>query len=140
MENGKKKLIWFVDDEVIIARMLKYDLDKRGYECEIFPSVDKAAEELEKRKPDLIITDYNTGAGMNGLDLLKKAGDIPVIMQSGTDNIKLADGREVSLESEAKKNGVRHFLKKPFDVKKLLDAIYEVLPEPTVISLETRTR
>ncbi len=131
MASNKKNVIWFVDDEHTLARMLKYDFNKRGYDCEMFSSVDKAAEELKKRKPNLIITDYDTKSKMNGLDLLKMAGDVPVIMQSGTDFISVG-GKEVPLKEETEKHGVRKFLKKPFDIRELLSATDEILPEQSV--------
>lgn len=128
MENGNKNIIWFVDDEHTLARMLKYDFNKRGYDCEMFLNVDQAVEELEKRKPDLIITDFDTGKGKNGLDLLKMAGDVPIIMQSGTDFISVG-GKEVSLKEEAEKHGVRKFLRKPFNIVELVKTVDKILPD-----------
>ncbi len=128
MEGNRKNVIWFVDDEHTLARMLKYDFNKRGYDCKMFLCVDKAVEELEKHKPALIITDYNTKSKMNGLDLLKMAGDVPVIMQSGTDFIS-AGGKEVSLKEEAEKHGVKKFLRKPFNIVELVKTVDEILPE-----------
>lgn len=114
------KYILIVDDELLIRYMLQKILREAGYRTE------GAADGWEclkiaqaEEKPSLILLDYQM-PGMTGLEvlsMLKKectTQKIPVILISGTDN----------LEEIAKNLGPVAVLKKPLNLKVLMEAIH----------------
>lgn len=117
MEN-EKKTIWIVDDESGIREPLKDMLEFKGFTVHEFSSVDKAIAELAKTKPDLIITDHDTGPGKKGLELVAvaKGMGIPIIMQSGSRNI----------EPIATQNGASAFFQKPYSIRELVGAVVKI--------------
>jgi len=88
-----------------------------GHDPEVAGSVNEAITRAMERDFDLIVTDYNLGAGRNGLFLishLKKRGyRIPTILMTGY--------REERLEDAARELGVSAFLEKPFPLDVFLD-------------------
>ncbi|MHB1404704.1 MAG: response regulator [Desulfitobacteriaceae bacterium] len=112
--------ILIVDDELTIRYMLQEILGEAGYRTEC------AADGWEclkiagfAEKPDLILLDYQM-PGITGnevLSMLKNDSatrEIPVIMISGKENI----------EEIAKNHGAHAVLKKPLDLKALMEAIH----------------
>ncbi len=112
------KLVFIVDDEQAISKLLSYWLkDKWGYDIEVFGS----GEEILKRmyqKPDLVLLDIML-PGMDGMEVLKRLKQIdenlPVIMLSAQGKV------EVALESL--KFGAYDYFPKPIDLQKLEPAI-----------------
>jgi len=112
------KLVFIVDDEQAISKLLSYWLkDKWGYNIEVFGS----GEEVLKRmyqKPDVILLDIML-PGMDGMEVLKRIRQIdenlPVIMLSAQGKIEVA--------LEALKFGAYDYFPKPIDLQKLEPAI-----------------
>ena len=112
------KLVFIVDDEQAISKLLSYWLkDKWGYNIEVFGS----GEEVLKRmyqKPDVILLDIML-PGMDGMEVLKRIRQIdenlPVIMLSAQGKIEVA--------LEALKFGAFDYFPKPIDLQKLEPAI-----------------
>ena len=112
------KLVFIVDDEQAISKLLSYWLkEKWGYDVEVHST----GEEVFKRlylKPDLVLLDIML-PGMDGLEVLKRIKQIdenlPVIMLSAQGKIEIA--------LEALKHGAYDYFPKPIDLQKL---------EPTV--------
>lgn len=115
--------ILIVDDEHTIRNMLQEFLGESGYRTE------GAADGREclkiagfADKPSLILLDCQM-PGMTGIEvltMLKKYSatwKIPVIMTNGTEN----------LEEIAKSQGAHVVLKKPLDLKALMEAIHDVV-------------
>jgi DNA-binding NtrC family response regulator len=113
-----KKLVFIVDDEQAISKLLSYWLkEKWGYEVEVYAN----GEEVVKRlylKPDLILLDIML-PGMDGLEVLRRIRqtdeNLPIIMLSAQGKI------EVALESL--KHGAYDYFPKPIDLQKLEPAI-----------------
>lgn len=83
--------ILVVDDEYLIAEILKYALEDAGYEVKTAVNGKKALEELEKCRFDLVITDYMMPV-KNGEELareirrteeLKHFPTLPILLMSG---------------------------------------------------------
>ncbi len=112
------KLVFIVDDEQAISKLLSYWLkEKWGYDVEVHAN----GEEVLKRlylKPDLILLDIML-PGMDGMEVLKRIKQIdenlPVMMLSAQGKI------EVALESL--KFGAYDYFPKPIDLQKLEPAI-----------------
>ncbi|HED07137.1 MAG TPA: sigma-54-dependent Fis family transcriptional regulator [Ignavibacteria bacterium] len=113
------KVIFIVDDEKAISKLLKYWVkDKWDYETEVFDSGEALLKRLDSKKPDLLLLDIML-PGINGLDVLKKIRtkdeQLPVIMLSAQGNV------EIALESL--RHGAYDYFPKPIDVQRLEPAV-----------------
>jgi len=112
------KLVFIVDDEVAISRLLTYWVkDKWGYKTEVFGNGEDVVKNLHL-KPDLILLDIML-PGLDGLEVLKRVKqydeDLPVIILSAQSRI------EVALESL--RYGAYDYFPKPIDTQRLEPAI-----------------
>jgi CheY-like chemotaxis protein len=119
-------LILVVDDEYSITEVLEAALIDAGHEMISAMNGQQALERLHQRRPDLILLDLMMpimdGAAM--LDAMRKdpAGrDIPVIIMSS-----LAEAAIPGLV----KAPYRAFLRKPFKLRALIDAVNRALELP----------
>lgn len=116
--------ILFIDDEEMLAEMGSKMLQGLGYEVTV-ASGSREALDIFISNPeafDLVITDQtmpNLSGGELAIELLKSRPDIPIILCTGY-------SKKIS-EEDAKKIGIREYLAKPFDRKKLAKVIREVL-------------
>jgi len=109
-----KKTILLVEDQPKTAHLIKEILGHE-YLLETARSSKTALAVLEKKKPDLIIIDYDL-KGEDGLQVFKSLGaTVAVIMLSASGNIPLA--------VSATKLGVEEFLRKPISAPALKQAI-----------------
>lgn len=121
--RGNEKIL-YVDDEEDILRMSSRMLEYLGYTVYSATSAEKALTMVTQDSidVDLIITDYSM-PGMSGVqlakDLLDADKNIPVILCSGFSDT-------VILEHEARR-GIKKFMSKPLDMKKLAVTIRQVL-------------
>lgn len=83
-------LIYYCDDDDITKMVVKAHFKDSGHELITFPSAEKLLEELNKKKPDLIISDCNM-PGMDGLELLERIKheyhEIPTILYTNDETI-----------------------------------------------------
>ncbi|NWF89375.1 MAG: sigma-54-dependent Fis family transcriptional regulator [Ignavibacteriaceae bacterium] len=112
------KLVYIVDDEQAISKLLSYWLkDKWGYDIEVFGTGEEALKKLYQ-KPDLVLLDIML-PGMDGMEVLKRIKQIdenlPVIMLSAQGKIEVA--------LEALKYGAYDYFPKPIDLQKLEPAV-----------------
>ena len=103
--------IWVIDDDRAIRWVLQKALEQADMKVEAFPSADDIDELLDRRRPDVIITDIRM-PGLSGLDLLKiiraKAPEIPVIITTAHTDLESAVA--------SYQGGAFEYLPKPFDV------------------------
>jgi DNA-binding response OmpR family regulator len=122
---GKPSVIWVVEDDASIQRLVSDALKINGFDPLIFGSAEKAYEALTtKAAPDLIILDILL-PGMSGIDLVRlvkqnKAWEkIPIIVVS------------VLSREEGVKDGIldrtTFWINKPFDAGNLIQTIQNVL-------------
>ena len=112
------KLIFIVDDEQAISKLLSYwAKDKWKYQVETFSNAEDALKNLTK-KPDVVLLDIML-PGMDGIETLKRIKqfdeNIPVIMLSAQGSIEVA--------VEALRFGAFDYFTKPIDQQKLELAI-----------------
>lgn len=112
------KLIFIVDDELAISKLLSYWVkEKWKYDIEVFNNGEDVLKRLSA-KPDLILLDIML-PGMNGIDILKKVRqydeNLPVIILSAQGSIEVA--------VEALKYGAFDYFPKPIDTQRLEPAI-----------------
>jgi CheY-like chemotaxis protein len=63
----KRRVVFVVDDEELIARTLALILNNAGFDAHAFYSGQEAIDSLEKLQPDLLVTDV-VMKGMNGIE------------------------------------------------------------------------
>lgn len=102
-------LVYIVDDEPDTVNILKEMLSKAGMRSEGFSNANELLEKINKKKPDVVVTDYKM-PNITGMDLLREIrkadNDLPVIFISGF--------LSVSILAEAIQNGLFATIEKPF--------------------------
>ncbi|KPA17259.1 two component system sensor histidine kinase, hybrid [Candidatus Magnetomorum sp. HK-1] len=122
--SGGNEHILLVDDDEIIVKIEKQQLENLGYQVTALTCSLKAAEIFQKapQKFDLIITDMtmpnNTGAELSQ-ELLKVRPSIPIILCTGFSD--LID------REEALSLGVKEYLMKPFGKNEMARVVRKVL-------------
>ena len=116
--------ILIVEDEVDIATLVTFNLQRAGYAVDMVHDGREGLEKILKDQPDLVILDLML-PGMDGFSILKemqrdiRANTIPVLMLTAKSQI---DDRIRGLES-----GVDDYLTKPFSPKELILRVQAVL-------------
>lgn len=108
------KKILVVDDEKPISDIVKFNLDKEGYEVVTAYDGEEAIEKVESEKPDLILLDLMLPK-MDGLEVareVRKSHDMPIIMLTAKDSeIDKVLGLEM---------GADDYVTKPFSNRELV--------------------
>jgi PAS domain S-box-containing protein len=87
MAGSNPKKILLVEDEVLIAVMLKQQLEAKGYQVSYVTTGEKAVDLLSKQDdlPDLVLMDISLGSGIDGVETASRIlnnRDIPIIFLS----------------------------------------------------------
>lgn len=111
--------VLILDDEVLLLRTLSNALREHGFDVLAAPSAEAAALELEgTERMDLLVLDVKL-PGKSGLDFLREQRamgyDGPVVVMTAFDN---PDSERV-----CRTLNVDHYLRKPFDLERLLDLV-----------------
>ncbi len=94
MPMEKEKLIYVVDDDPFILKLVEKSLEKEGYRVRLFEYGEECLKALDEEVPDLIVLDYlfanREKEVMNGKEVFntirEKFPSMPVIMLSGQDS------------------------------------------------------
>ena len=115
-----QKKILIVDDEIFMIQLLKYNLNKRGYEVYSALNGLEAWQKLKSDRIDLVITDLDMPQ-MDGYELCKKIHtnkklkNVPIIIVTcKTQSIH----KEKTLEC-----GIREYIVKPFNAQTLKEKL-----------------
>ena len=114
-----------IEDDAWIAWMIADDLTDRGYEVSTARDGAEALRRLQPVRPDAIVLDLML-PGMNGWDFVERYHErtggrvIPIVV------VTAACAEPGSLE----RRGVRHFMRKPFDVEELARSLADALASP----------
>lgn len=111
--------VLLVDDEVLLLRTLSNALREDGFEVLAASSAEDASRQLAKAgEVDLMVLDVKL-PGKSGLDMLRERRDAGftgrVVIMTAFDN---PDSERV-----CRALAVDHYLRKPFDLQKLLDLV-----------------
>lgn len=112
------KKILIVEDEFIIADVLRNMLENAGYfVCGIAATVKEASELIKKHNPDLLLLDIYLKGALTGIDLAKQLAEmnIPFVYLSANSNQSVFEG--------AKATNPYGFVVKPFREKDVLVAL-----------------
>lgn len=119
-----KNRILIVDDEENILELLKYNLEKNGFEVVSMDNGEDAIDEMEKEDFDLILLDLML-PGIDGLEILKfirghyRIKNTPVIMLTAkNEEIDTVLGLEM---------GADDYIGKPFGVHELIARVKALL-------------
>ncbi len=112
--------ILIVEDEEPIANLIRMNLVKAGYQCEIAPDGEIAADRISEQPYDLILLDIMLPK-LNGYEVLEyaKSVEIPVIFLSAMG--------ETEQKVKGLKLGADDYIAKPFEITELLARVETVL-------------
>ena len=117
----RKKRVLICDDDRDFAKLLTMRLAKSGFEVSLAADGVQVMQLARKQKPDCIVLDMNMPAG-NAYTTTRKLEQnaytvaIPIILMSGQN----PDFNQLNESYQS------HFLKKPFDVNKLINMINQL--------------
>jgi two-component system, OmpR family, phosphate regulon response regulator PhoB len=116
--------ILIVEDEEALSLLLRYNLEKAGYQVESATRGEEAELRIEERTPDLVILDWML-PGLSGIEICRrlrarpKTRELPIIMLT-------ARGEE-SERVRGLLTGADHYVVKPFSMPELLARVTALL-------------
>ncbi len=119
-----KKSVLLVDDSASLRQVASITLNRAGFETVQAQDGVDALAKLDGRRFHLIITDINMPR-MSGLELLKAIKASPSYRFTPVLMLTTENGQDKM--AEAKAQGARAWLTKPFDPSRLLEAIGSLL-------------
>ncbi len=119
--------ILVVEDEVIIRTALRKLLERNRYEVSSAASVKEATTKFNLQNFDLIISDLRL-PGAPGTDLIKLAGEVPVLIMTSYASLRSA--------VDSMRMGAVDYIAKPFDHDKMLAAVKQALGKAAEASLQ----
>ncbi|MEC9482140.1 MAG: two-component system response regulator GlrR [Halomonas sp.] len=123
--------ILLVDDDVSLLKLLGMRLESRGYRVTTAESGREALDNLERTRPDLVLSDLRMDE-MDGMALFqqiqKRMPGLPVIILTAHGSIPDA--------VSATRQGVFSFLTKPVDREELFGAIADALSQTAAVSAD----
>ncbi|RJP79015.1 MAG: response regulator [Desulfobacteraceae bacterium] len=131
----KRKQITAIDDSIMMLKLYSKKLHEMGYAPSVFQLPVKALQEINKQKPDLVLTDLNMPE-LDGLQLTKEIRrkysqtELPIIMITTQSDFvggtEKTTGKPIN-DRMIKQLGVNRILHKPFTEKDLAAAIAKAL-------------
>ncbi len=110
--------ILIVEDETVIRAALRKLLERHEYDICEAGSVKQAVEQFNLNTFDLIISDLRL-PGAPGTDLIKQAGDVPVLIMTSYASLRSA--------VDSMKNGAVDYIAKPFDHDEMVNAVAAII-------------
>ncbi len=115
--------ILVADDESLLRDVTMNILATLGYKVITAESGEEALEYLKNNEVDLVILDMNMGNGLNGLQTYQEI----IKIHPGQKAFIMSGFTEESTVMEAMELGVKRFIKKPYNMETLGQAVKEVL-------------
>jgi DNA-binding response OmpR family regulator len=125
--QGEKvaKMVLIVEDEKLLARTLSRAMKEAGYRTITVGTAEQAEKQLGASRFDLMVLD-NRLPRLSGIELLSKVRDenqeMKVILMTAFDS------RDV--KTDARRLKVDRYLKKPFDLERMLAHVTELIGGP----------
>lgn len=95
MEDGKKRKLLIVEDEIIIALTESAMLRSNGYEVQAVSSGEQAVDAVKNKDDiDLVLIDLNLGSGINGAETSRRIleiRDLPVVFLTSHTGKEIVD-------------------------------------------------
>jgi two-component system, NtrC family, response regulator HydG len=122
--KARQARLLIVDDDIEMRGTLETLFSEEGHVCELVADAQAALQAVDRRVPDVIVSDVRMD-GMSGLELLDRLKrmhpTVPVILMTGLGAIDDA--------VHAVKHGAFQYMTKPCDADKLRDAVTAALDE-----------
>ena len=119
---NRQTSVLYVDDEEALSELVKSALESFDFTVEVADDGDTALDILAERSFDVILLDICMPR-MGGIEVLRhlrqKGVKSRIIMLTGVDDLTIA--------IETVKNGIDDYLRKPFDIKRLVGCIERVM-------------
>ena len=112
--------ILIVEDESVIRVALRRLLERNGYQISEAGSVQAAEKEYNLADFDLVISDLRL-PGAPGTDLIKKAGDVPVLIMTSYASLRSA--------VDSMRMGAVDYIAKPFDHGDMVSAVQRIIAD-----------
>ncbi len=112
--------ILIVEDESVIRVALRRLLERNGYQISEAGSVQAAEKEYNLADFDLVISDLRL-PGAPGTDLIKKAGDVPVLIMTSYASLRSA--------VDSMRMGAVDYIAKPFDHADMVSAVQRIIAD-----------
>ena len=112
--------ILVVEDETVIRTALRRLLERNGYQVSEAGSVQEAESSHELEEFDLIISDLRL-PGAPGTDLIRKAGDVPVLIMTSYASLRSA--------VDSMRMGAVDYIAKPFDHGDMIAAVQRIIAD-----------
>lgn len=122
--NEGPRCVLIADDDADIRELVRYKLDRSGYELVAVEDGERAWAALNERRPDVAVLDVMM-PGLSGIDVLKRVRehetlfDLPVILLT-------ARGQDQDVD-EGFVAGADDYIVKPFSPRRLVDRLESAL-------------
>lgn len=113
-------LIYLVEDDTSILKLIEYSLNAKGYEVNAFERGKDFFKALDNKKPDLVLLDIML-PDMDGIEILKRLRKIKCLSDTWVIMIT-AKTSEYDVIS-ALDHGADDYIKKPFSVMELISRV-----------------
>ena len=124
--------ILVVEDESVIRVALRRLLERNDYDVSEASSVLEAEKSYDLDSFDLVISDLRL-PGAPGTDLIKKAGDVPVLIMTSYASLRSA--------VDSMRMGAVDYIAKPFDHADMINAVQRIIADhPTAKAEAAKTR
>jgi response regulator RpfG family c-di-GMP phosphodiesterase len=124
--------ILVVDDEELILRLLKTQIERAGYLCRVAPDGHAALDILKHNPIDVVITDIDM-PGLSGIELsriIQETNDADVILMSGHVDAYAYD--------QVVEKGASDFVQKPVNSKEFFLRLNRVIKERRMVEERNR--
>ena len=111
-----------VDDDLDMCQIISDILKEEGYSVNSSYNGEDALMKIKRNHYDLIVLDYKLNE-ISGLMVLEKALQMRPSLQA----MMISAFGDKSIKTRAGELGVGDFLDKPFDIKRLIQAVQDIL-------------
>ena len=122
-KSAAKKRVLLVDDDAEIIESIRYALEAKGYQIFIARDGNQGLAMVESEDPDLVILDMMMPkrSGFLVLEKLRRSREVPVRV------IMITANEGSRHKAYAEMLGVDDYIRKPFAMDKLVDAVQRLL-------------
>jgi two-component system, response regulator PdtaR len=121
---SKQIKVMLVEDEAIVAKYMKMELELEGFEVtEFIPTGEEAVEKARTNKPDVVLMDIRLAGEMDGItaaEIIIKENGIPIIFMTSYSKLEIT--------KRAKNIKPAGYFNKPVsveDIKPVIDGLFK---------------
>jgi DNA-binding response OmpR family regulator len=121
--------VLLIEDELAIAKPVRYALQEEGYDVSLAVTGEEGLEKAKKHNPDIVILDLML-PGLPGEEVCKdikkyeKTRSVPIIILTAKDtDVDKVIGRVI---------GADYYITKPFNMEELLAKVGSLLNQPNL--------